>query len=139
MVEPAAPQAGKEYELRLGNSFLGKRPARDEFCTVRYSFKPESIARNRRGVFQMNKSAKKVVVELPHAQENQSAFYFEGAYEATKDDGKGEDCVAIFDPATGSFCLERLAGSTYLKWPPFPSLLPPGPGKHAITPCQGRR
>eukprot|EP00951_Prasinocladus_malaysianus_P033559 scaffold332820_cov41-Prasinocladus_malaysianus.AAC.1 len=51
-----------------------------------------------------------VVMKLPHVQEDQPPFFFEGAYEAMKNDGKGEDCIALFDPATGTFRLERLTG-----------------------------
>lgn len=52
-----APKPGREYPLTLGNS-LRKRAA-EEFCSVRFTFKPESVHRSGQGVFQINKAAKK--------------------------------------------------------------------------------
>jgi hypothetical protein len=52
----------------------------------------------------------KVVMQLPNTAEEGKPHFFEGVYEATKGDAKGDDCIAIFDPSSGTFTLERLGG-----------------------------
>ena len=50
------PTAGVEYPLQLGASLLGKRAAPEEFCTLRYDFKPASAGRAAQGVLEVQTS-----------------------------------------------------------------------------------
>lgn len=58
------PQSGVEYPLRLGGSLLGKRGAGsagpDEFCTLRYDFKPASVGRATQGQLDVQLASQKV-------------------------------------------------------------------------------
>jgi hypothetical protein len=50
-------------------------------------------------------------VKLPNAKDKQAPFFFQGTYQPSKRDAKGEDCIAIFDPTTGAFRLESISGT----------------------------
>jgi len=104
------PQRGKEYSLVVGDS-LKEAQCSEAYCSMRYGWKPDSVGRNGYGVFQMDRASNKVVVKLPHEQDEQQSHFFEGTYEPSKHEGKGVDCVAIFDPSTGVFRLEHISGS----------------------------
>jgi hypothetical protein len=61
MADGQGPLPNREYGMVLGESLLGKRPAY-EHCTIRYNFKPNSVASTGQGVFQLNHSDKRVSV-----------------------------------------------------------------------------
>jgi len=58
------PEAGVEYPLQLGASLLGKRGGQagsaDEFCTLRYDFKPASASRAAAGQLDVQLASQKV-------------------------------------------------------------------------------
>ncbi|PSC69888.1 helicase and polymerase-containing TEBICHI [Micractinium conductrix] len=100
------PEAGVAYPLHLGASLLGQRGApeaaggaADEFCTLRYDFKPASAARAAVGQMDVQMASQKVSLQMEEAS-------FSGKYEPSRD---GLDCVAIFDGT--SFRLELLGAS----------------------------
>ena len=58
------PAAGVDYPLQLGASLLGKRTAQvagaEEYCTLRYDFKPASAGRALQGQMEVQLASQKV-------------------------------------------------------------------------------
>ncbi|KAK9818777.1 hypothetical protein WJX74_005598 [Apatococcus lobatus] len=88
------PQLDTAYELRLGNSILGKRKADEALYALKTQFKPQSAGTFKAGTLQLDHQKNQACMMLPNTATNQVDLEFQGPFEPSRD---GLDAVAIFD------------------------------------------
>ncbi|GFR41892.1 hypothetical protein Agub_g2679 [Astrephomene gubernaculifera] len=116
----AQPAANVEYPLLLGPS-LAPEPGEEPehlYAALRYDFRPASADIEQPGMLVLGKD-NRVSLYLANAATCELDVLFAGKYEAygnsnggssTAQGRDGLDCVALFDPVSGSFRLELLQG-----------------------------
>eukprot|EP00884_Botryococcus_braunii_P014545 jgi/Botrbrau1/23091/Bobra.0243s0030.1 len=102
------PDLSQEYPIRLGNSFRDSQPSVG-YCTMRYQFKPATVADCKPGCLLVEATTKRATLQLPKKTERgeqQPDLKFEGIYERTDNLGNDCECVLLFDGK--SFVLEKV-------------------------------
>jgi len=103
------PQDGVVYPLQLGNTFM--EDSDQYYHTLQYNFKPASIDTKRSsGVLRKNEKGELEVEIVNKTTKNgggNEKVVFKGNYAPSKE----IECILVFEKATNSFRLERLAGT----------------------------
>uniref|UniRef100_A0A0K0DDU3 Ell-associated factor Eaf n=1 Tax=Angiostrongylus cantonensis TaxID=6313 RepID=A0A0K0DDU3_ANGCA len=98
------------YMLELGKSFVGQRRSDDpSYHTLRYDFKPMSVASSDSDTYIAFGTNGDVHVAVPTDGDNMSVF------KGSKKEAKTKECLLFFDKKTGKVRLEKIASNISVK------------------------
>ncbi|CAI4221317.1 unnamed protein product [Auanema sp. JU1783] len=98
------------YKLEFGSTFSDpKRETRSQFHTLRYDFKPKSVASNDSESYIAYGTNGDVHVAVPTEGNNLTV------YKGAKKEAKPKECLLFFDKKSGSLRLEKISSNIQVK------------------------
>ncbi|GMT00948.1 hypothetical protein PENTCL1PPCAC_23122 [Pristionchus entomophagus] len=97
------------YDIKLGGSWDNPSRDRTTFHTLKYDFKPKSVANETETYVAMGQNGD-VQVAVP--AENDSLTMYKGAQKAVKE---ARECLLFFNPTTGEVRLEKVTSNINVK------------------------